>query len=277
MSGNLVLIDAADALPASSGQVGGKGKQLGLLCHYGLPVPDFFVIPAAWSRQRGGAFPPSLQDLLQAELAARGWLDTPLAARSSAVGEDAAAASFAGIFLSRLNIRGLSALTVAVGEIWASLDSPTAAAYRERLDIGGEPAMAVVVMPLLPAVASGIAFTCDPVSGREDRIVVQANWGLGESLVGGEAAATSMFSPRTRPTSGACSNAGRAARRGCRSRHRKAAPSTGRWLRRGRGRSCSTASRRRPWPRCCAMPPSPAISLHRFMTLNGSGMVPASG
>lgn len=188
MSDKLALITATEALSAFAEQVGGKGKQLGLLCHYGLPVPDFFVIPAAWSRQRGGAFPPSLQDLLQAKLAARGWLDTPLAARSSAVGEDAAAASFAGIFLSRLNIRGLSALTVAVGEIWASLDSPTAAAYRERLDIGGEPAMAVVVMPLLPAVASGIAFTCDPVSGREDRIVVQANWGLGESLVGGEAA-----------------------------------------------------------------------------------------
>lgn len=188
MSDKLALITATEALSASAEQVGGKGKQLALLSDYGLPVPDFFVIPSACSRQRGGAFPPSLQNLLQAELAARGWLDMPLAARSSAVGEDAAAASFAGIFLSRLNIRGMSALTVAVGEIWASLDSPTAAAYRERLEIGGEPAMAVVVMPLLPAVASGIAFTCDPVSGREDRIVVQANWGLGESLVGGDAA-----------------------------------------------------------------------------------------
>lgn len=188
MSDSQELIAAADALAVSPEQVGGKGKQLGLLRHYGLPVPDFFVIPSAWSRQRGGAFPPALQDLLQAELAARGWLDTPLAVRSSAVGEDAAAASFAGIFLSRLNVCGISALAAAVGEVWASLDSPTAAAYRERLDIGGEPAMAVVVMPLLPAVASGIAFTCDPVGGREDRIVVQANWGLGESLVGGGAA-----------------------------------------------------------------------------------------
>jgi phosphoenolpyruvate synthase/pyruvate phosphate dikinase len=186
MSDDLTLIGAAETLPASQELVGGKGKQLGLLRHYGLPVPDFFVIPSAWSRQRGGTFPSSLQNLLQAELAARGWLDMPLAARSSAVGEDAAAASFAGIFLSRLNIRGVSALTAAVGEIWTSLDSPTAAAYRERLNITGEPAMAVVVMPLLPAVASGIAFTCDPLSGREDRIIVHANWGVGESLVGGE-------------------------------------------------------------------------------------------
>ena len=45
--------------------------------------------------------------------------------------------------------------------------------------------MAVLIMPLVPAVASGIAFTCDPMSGREDRLVIHANWGLGESLVGG--------------------------------------------------------------------------------------------
>ena len=47
------------------------------------------------------------------------------------------------------------------------------------------PGMAVIVMPLLPAVASGIAFTCDPITGRDDRLVIHAQWGLGESLVGG--------------------------------------------------------------------------------------------
>ena len=146
------------------------------------------MIPAAWSRRRGQGVPAALAPLLSDELAARGWSDQPLAVRSSAVGEDAATASFAGIFLSRLNVLGVDALVEAVAEVWASLDSPTAQAYRERLGVAGEPAMAVMVMPLLPAVASGIAFTCDPVSGREDRIIVHANWGLGESLVGGEAA-----------------------------------------------------------------------------------------
>ena len=46
--------------------------------------------------------------------------------------------------------------------------------------------MAVIIMPLLPAVASGIAFTCDPVSGRDDRLIIHAQWGLGEALVGGQ-------------------------------------------------------------------------------------------
>lgn len=47
--------------------------------------------------------------------------------------------------------------------------------------------MAIVVMPLLPAEASGIAFTWDPLNGRDDRLVVHAHWGLGVALVGGEA------------------------------------------------------------------------------------------
>ncbi len=186
MSPDLGLVTAQAAAVALPEGVGGKGRQLGLLHRFGLPVPDFFVIPAAWSRQRGLGAPVELSSLLQKELVARGWGDRPLAVRSSAVGEDAATASFAGIFLSRLNVLGADGLAAAIADVWASLDTPTAAAYRERLGIAGEPAMAVIVMPLLPAVAAGIAFTCDPVSGREDRIVVHANWGLGESLVGGE-------------------------------------------------------------------------------------------
>lgn len=188
MSPELALLPAAAAADAPPQVVGGKGRQLGRLLRYGLPVPDFFVIPAAWSRQRGAGVPLELQRLLQAELTARGWLGRPLAVRSSALGEDTAAASFAGIYRSCLNIGDFSALTAALAEVWASLDTPTAAAYRQRLGIAGDVAMAVVVMPLLAAEASGIAFTCDPASGREDRIIVHANWGLGESLVGGEAA-----------------------------------------------------------------------------------------
>lgn len=186
MNEDRACVTAGEAAAAPPESVGGKGRQLGLLRQYGLPVPDFFVIPSAWSRQRGGPFPAALRAALEAGLHARGWQDRPLAVRSSAVGEDAAAASFAGIFVSRLNVCGLPALIEAVAAVWASLDSPAAVAYRERLAINDAPAMAVIVMPLLAAEASGIAFTCDPLSGREDRIVVHASWGLGESLVGGE-------------------------------------------------------------------------------------------
>lgn len=182
------LLGELEAASAEAASVGGKGGQLGRLRRYGLPVPDFFVIPAAWSSQRAECFPARLHALLAAELTRRGWHEIPLAVRSSAVGEDAAEASFAGIHLSLLNVHGMPTLSAAVAEVWASLDTPLAKAYRARMGVATEAAMAVVVMPLLPAVSSGVAFTCDPLSGRDDRIVVHANWGLGESLVGGEAA-----------------------------------------------------------------------------------------
>ena len=52
MNEGAALIGAAAAAAAPATLVGGKGQQLGLLTRYGLPVPDFFVIPAAWSGQR---------------------------------------------------------------------------------------------------------------------------------------------------------------------------------------------------------------------------------
>jgi rifampicin phosphotransferase len=188
MSSGLALIAGREAADADLAIVGGKGKQLGMLQRFGLPVPDFFVIPAAWSRQRAGWLPADLLAELQHELIVRGWENRPLAVRSSAADEDSVGASYAGIYRSHLNVQGFQALERAVIDVWASLDTSTAAAYRQRLGLDGEPAMAVIVMPLLAAEASGIAFTCDPVSGREDRMIVHANWGLGESLVGGEAA-----------------------------------------------------------------------------------------
>lgn len=188
MSESAGLIGASAAFLAPPEQVGGKARQLARLIRYGLPTPEFFVIPAEWSRARAIGVAQPLRGLLQVELATRGWQTRPLAVRSSAIGEDAKEASFAGIYRSCLNVVGLDGLCGAIAEVWNSLDTPTAESYRTRMGLAGEPAMAVVVMPLLPAVASGIGFTCDPLGGREDRIVVHANWGLGESLVGGETA-----------------------------------------------------------------------------------------
>ncbi|HJV84933.1 MAG TPA: PEP/pyruvate-binding domain-containing protein [Noviherbaspirillum sp.] len=212
------LLDWKTAV-AGSQEAGGKGWQLGLLARYGLPVPDGFVIPATicrtvmdaagiTARLAGMAdaqpdeallarcrtdvaahvFPEELKALLQYELERRGWNDLPLAVRSSATCEDSAQASFAGIHLSRLNVRGVDALIDAVRDVWASLWTPHAAVYRARFGIAArDAAMAVVVMPLLPAKAAGIAFSCDPRSGRDDQVILHAHWGLGEALVAGEA------------------------------------------------------------------------------------------
>jgi len=184
------LVDG-DALLAgqSPATVGGKAWQLARLRCFGLPVPEFVVIPAAHSQRRHEAeLSGELLAALAAEIARRGWQGRPLAVRSSAVGEDGGKASFAGIYRSCLNVLGEAQLVTAIEAVWASLDTPTAAAYRQKQGLAGEAAMAVVVMPMVAAQAAGIAFTCDPANGRFDRLVVHAHWGLGESLVGGAAA-----------------------------------------------------------------------------------------
>lgn len=171
-------------------QAGGKGWQLGRLTQLGVPVPSGFVVGAAASadRQPGDPLPASLISTLAQELEHRGWSHQPLAVRSSAPVEDSARASFAGIHRSCLNVQGLDATVHAVREVWDSLWTPQARAYRQHLGIAeSEATMAVVVMPLLPAVASGIAFTGDPISGRDDQLVIHAHWGLGEALVAGQA------------------------------------------------------------------------------------------
>ena len=185
------VLDWAAAAQAGPLAAGGKGWQLGRMAQFGVPVPDGFVLPAQASREHrpGQDVPPAVAQALHEALRARDWLERPLALRSSAPQEDSAGASFAGIHLSCLNVRGPEAALQALRRIWDSLWTPQAQAYRQRLGLAADGAggMAVVVMPMIDTAASGIAFTIDPVTGRHDEMLIHANWGLGESLVNGQA------------------------------------------------------------------------------------------
>ena len=108
------------------------------------------------------------------------------AVRSSAISEDGAAASFAGLYESYLNVRGTEAVLDAVQHCYASLWSGRAFKYRAMQAQGGQDeAMAVVVMALVPSETSGIAFTAHPVTGERDVVVINAAFGLGEAIVSG--------------------------------------------------------------------------------------------
>jgi pyruvate,water dikinase len=75
----------------------------------------------------------------------------------------------------------------AVKRCWASLWSARAIGYRARRGIEpGEVGIAVVVQELVLAEAAGVMFTVDPLDGAHDRVVISANWGLGESVVAGD-------------------------------------------------------------------------------------------
>jgi phosphohistidine swiveling domain-containing protein len=204
---------ALDETCADLATVGGKGASLATLRRAGLPVPPgFHVTTAAYRRfvahhglQEGildaagtadGAariaalfaahdVPDEIAAPIRAAYAALG--SPAVAVRSSATAEDLPGASFAGQQDTFLDVRGADGVVDAVRRCWASLWTARAIEYRKREGIApADVALAVVVQELVDADAAGVLFTADPVTGATDRMVVNATWGLGESLVGGQ-------------------------------------------------------------------------------------------
>lgn len=105
-----------------------------------------------------------------------------LAVRSSAVAEDLAGASFAGMYDSFLDVPP-DRVPAAVRRCRRSADTARVAAYRP---LGAEAGIAVLVQAMVVADASGVAFTADPLTGDRDVTVITAVTGVAESLVGGE-------------------------------------------------------------------------------------------
>ncbi len=110
----------------------------------------------------------------------------PVAVRSSALGEDGAAASFAGMYDTYTNVVGADALLERLVDCWVALFGERVIAYRATCAPEGEPAIAVVVQQLVDADCAGVMFTADPATGDTDRVVIEAAYGLGEVVMGGE-------------------------------------------------------------------------------------------
>ncbi|QDU55100.1 PEP/pyruvate-binding domain-containing protein [Aeoliella mucimassa] len=200
--------------------VGGKGLRLLDLTAAGFQVPSFVVVPAsaAANALEADTQLASLLDELQkltpesqqlAELAERirqrivelplpseleqaldksveSMAPSHLAVRSSAVDEDAADLSFAGLHDSFLFQQGVEQVRQAVKRVWASAYNERALAY--RLGHAGQRGirvvpMAVVVQQMIDARTSGVAFTCHPATYDTSKVVVSSLWGAGEGLV----------------------------------------------------------------------------------------------
>ncbi|MGZ4294980.1 MAG: PEP/pyruvate-binding domain-containing protein [Solirubrobacteraceae bacterium] len=159
---------------------GGTSASLGELLRARIPVPPGFAI----SSEAGEELTPILRRDIAARYEGLGE-DVPVAVRSSALGEDSAQATFAGQQDTYLWVRGIDAVYEAVQKCWASLHNPEAVAYRERFTIEN-PAMGVTVQLMVDAAVSGVMFTCNPVSGDRSMVAINASWGLGLAVVGGE-------------------------------------------------------------------------------------------
>ena len=109
-----------------------------------------------------------------------------VAARSSATAEDLPEASFAGQQESFLNVRGDEAVLDACKNCFASLFTDRAVTYREEQGFDHmEVALSVGLQKMVRADKAGVMFTIDTESGFPDNAIINAGWGLGETVVKG--------------------------------------------------------------------------------------------
>jgi pyruvate,water dikinase len=112
--------------------------------------------------------------------------DASVAVRSSATAEDLPDASFAGQQETYLNVRGAEDLIDKVVKCWSSLFTPRAIFYRTEKGFAHEKVfISVGVQKMVNSRAAGVMFTINPVTGNNDEIVIEGNYGLGESVVSG--------------------------------------------------------------------------------------------
>jgi len=209
-----LVTQAGDKAPREL--VGGKGFRLRELARHGMPVPPWIVLTTAATGRilapvrrdittmtacvdegdlasasglaariaefvRRAEWPGAVHAALAAALrtidGARG-----LAVRSSAVGEDGHADSYAGVFESRLAVP-VGGLESAVRDCLAAAFGERVLGYRtERRLQGAWPPFAVIIQEMAAARVAGVAFTADPRTGEPRRIIV-AGYGLGSGIV----------------------------------------------------------------------------------------------
>ena len=220
-----MIVDVNDLRVNDIPLVGGKGANLGELTSAGFPVPGAFVLTTraydyffekndlakkvekelltiddssdqslieAAERIRATIEKGAIPDDLRKEVIADYNLLFPkgskgfVAVRSSATAEDLPDSSFAGQQDTYLNVRGEDDLMDKVRKCWSSLFTARAISYRQSRGYGTEDVkIAVVVQKMVDSEVSGVMFTVDPGTGA-DSIMIEAGYGLGEAIVGGE-------------------------------------------------------------------------------------------
>lgn len=217
---NPFVLPFTDPLATRIDLAGGKGANLALMTQRGFPVPPGLMVTstayratiaaAPWLPERVAALvsddpvrlreqaaalraelmavplPACIEEPLRAALAQ--WpAETAFSVRSSSTLEDLASAAFAGQHDTYLNCVGANLIVDRVRACFASLWQERAIAYRARQGFDHRAAMmAVAVQTMVQAEVAGVGFTINPVSGSLEQMLVDANYGLGESVVSGE-------------------------------------------------------------------------------------------
>lgn len=184
----MLIVRPTDAGATDREVTGGKGASLVRMAEAGFNVPPFVVVSVAAYRELAGSgdLTPAFLDELRAAYENLGGASQRMAVRSSAVSEDAAGASSAGLYVTHLGVGDFQELIDAVHDCWKSLDNAAAVQYRADHAQGTGGGMAVVVQQLVEGEWSGVTFTANPVTNLLTEMVVNVVEGMGEALVAGE-------------------------------------------------------------------------------------------
>jgi pyruvate,water dikinase len=216
--------------------VGGKGASLGEMINVGAPVPGGFAVTAQAYRDfinrsgiaddifealkvdvndpaalngaaekakklvLGGKVPKDIEKDIRnryQEMCKREGKEVLVAVRSSATAEDLPDASFAGQQETFLNMRGEDQVFEAVRKCWASLYGARAIFYRVEQGFEHEKVnISVIVQKMVNSEKSGVMFSSHPSTG-EPLVIIEAAWGLGESVVSGSVSPDNYVVDRT--------------------------------------------------------------------------------
>jgi rifampicin phosphotransferase len=215
-----LAVSLATSREAAAPEVGAKAASLIRLKRAGLPVPDGFVLTtaffASWTDQLGASpvwqavctpfdatatadrrracdTAKRLVTTLTYSHEQRATLDAisqqlpgrVFAVRSSSPQEDLAHASFAGLYETLLDVSA-SGLADAVRACFASAFDERVLLYEQARGIAIDvPRLAVIVQAQVASEISGVAFSLNPTSNDFDQVVVNASWGLGDTLASG--------------------------------------------------------------------------------------------
>ena len=215
------LFQFADDEATDAAVVGGKGANLARLVAAGFPVPPGFVVgarsyaefltgtglraeierqldgvdfgdPVELERRTAGIretvlahdVPAGLATAIDSAYGRLGGGTEFVAVRSSGTKEDGAAASYAGLHDTFLDVRGRDDVVEAVRKCWSSLWTARAVSYRHAQKLGHfESPIAVVVQVMVRSELAGVLYTGHPVTTATDEYVINASYGLGEAVV----------------------------------------------------------------------------------------------
>jgi len=224
MSLNLLFIEGSDLrnnflqkrteLPAVD-LIGGKGASLAHLNCHGFSVPDFCCITTnvleqvlienqlndhlAWMANPSEMLPSELKKIPSDILTSKAFSavsnsiecfiakypNARFAVRSSATLEDGVDSSFAGLLETKLNVQTHEQVLQALLVCWSSLFDFKVAEYLYQRNINNRLRLAVILQLMVPADKSGVLFSIDPVLGNDTEMLIEASYGLGESVVSG--------------------------------------------------------------------------------------------